>query len=180
MEQKTNDVPNENNQDSLSNKERFKQAREQALKERAIKMAEKKEKQQRIKAEYLQLKKDYAVLKKQHKERILAKKQELKSQQLTRTQRFTMYREFIGKENSHYQELQQELLNKTSNDLRSSRFYLFKRWFFGIGKELKRVTWTPRKRVGKDFVIVLIIVLILVGFFAVLDVLLSALHIIGK
>ena len=47
-----------------------------------------------------------------------------------------------------------------------------KKWFFGVGKEFRRINWLPKNRIFKDFVIVLIICLFLALLFLAIDMIL--------
>jgi preprotein translocase SecE subunit len=60
-------------------------------------------------------------------------------------------------------------LNLSSDQLRQSFSFRFKRWFFGVGKEFSRVTWIRGKQVLKDFGIILILVAIMALIFLGLD-----------
>lgn len=42
--------------------------------------------------------------------------------------------------------------------------YTFRRYFYGVGKEFERVTWTPKKTLFTNFVVVLVVI----TFFAII------------
>lgn len=47
--------------------------------------------------------------------------------------------------------------------------YIMKKWFFGLGKEFKRITWPTKSRLVKDFFIILVIVALFVVVFLAFD-----------
>jgi preprotein translocase SecE subunit len=57
----------------------------------------------------------------------------------------------------------------SSHELKSSLRYRLKRWFFGVGKEFSRVTWTGGKHILKDFFIIITIVTIMALLFLGVD-----------
>ena len=63
----------------------------------------------------------------------------------------------------HYQ-----LLDKYSVDFGELSFKL-KRWFYGIGKEIRRTSWASKRSVLVSLIIVIIIVLILAAIFFGID-----------
>lgn len=63
----------------------------------------------------------------------------------------------------HYQ-----LLDKYSVDFEKLSFKL-KRWFYGIGKEIRRTSWASKRSVLVSLIIVIIIVLILAAIFFGID-----------
>ena len=54
---------------------------------------------------------------------------------------------------------------------KKERINYFKKWWFGMGKELKRISYYERKQILYDFIIVLIICLVLGGIIFCLDLL---------
>lgn len=54
---------------------------------------------------------------------------------------------------------------------KKERINYFKRWWFGMGKELKRISYYKKKKIFCDFVIVIAICLILGGIVFCLDLL---------
>jgi len=51
--------------------------------------------------------------------------------------------------------------------------FKFRRWWYGIGKEFQRMSWSTYKRTFKDFWIVIVVSLILASIFALLDFILT-------
>lgn len=51
--------------------------------------------------------------------------------------------------------------------------FKFRRWWYGIGKEFQRMSWSTYKRTFKDFWIVILVSLILASIFALLDFILT-------
>ncbi|GMO15770.1 MAG: hypothetical protein Ta2E_06850 [Mycoplasmoidaceae bacterium] len=47
--------------------------------------------------------------------------------------------------------------------------YKTKRWFFGLGKEFNRITWTPKKKMLINFVVVIGITVFFVLLFLLID-----------
>ena len=47
--------------------------------------------------------------------------------------------------------------------------YVMKKWFFGLGKEFKRITWPTKSKLVKDFFITVIIAALLVVVFLAFD-----------
>ncbi|MDR2821566.1 MAG: preprotein translocase subunit SecE [Mycoplasmataceae bacterium] len=47
--------------------------------------------------------------------------------------------------------------------------YKIKRWFFGLGKEFNRISWTPRKKMIFNFFVIIAITTIFVLIFLLID-----------
>lgn len=81
---------------------------------------------------------------------------------------------YQNKYNEYYTKYD-HLLKQKEFDPSTRFFFKLKRWFFGVGKEFLRIDWSKKNEVFKNFIIIIIIVLFLIGVFFVLD--LSLIHI---
>ncbi len=59
--------------------------------------------------------------------------------------------------------------NNVPKDPKKKFSYLMKKWFFGLGKEFKRITWPTKSKLVKDFFITIIIVALFVVIFLAFD-----------
>lgn len=50
--------------------------------------------------------------------------------------------------------------------------FSLKKWFYGVGKEFRRINWLPKNKILKDFVVVLVICIFLALLFLGIDMIL--------
>lgn len=65
----------------------------------------------------------------------------------------------------------QEKNKKIKKSLNKKKESKFKSFFYGVGKEFERTSWTPKNKLVSDFFVVLIIVLILAAIFTAIAIL---------
>lgn len=66
--------------------------------------------------------------------------------------------------------IQEKKPKKIKNNL-AKKDSKFKSFFYGVGKEFERTSWTPKSKLVSDFFIVLVIVLILAAIFTAIAIL---------
>lgn len=51
-------------------------------------------------------------------------------------------------------------MNKKEKKVKKEKVkkYTFKRYFYGVGKEFERITWTPKKTLFSSFLVVVVVV----------------------
>ncbi len=52
-----------------------------------------------------------------------------------------------------------------ASEIQTKKFKKFKKFFYGVGKEFERTSWTTKSKLVSDFFVVVIIVLILAAIF---------------
>ncbi|WP_412032270.1 preprotein translocase subunit SecE [Malacoplasma muris] len=52
-----------------------------------------------------------------------------------------------------------------ASETQTKKFKKFKKFFYGVGKEFERTSWTTKSKLVSDFFVVVIIVLILAAIF---------------